>query len=244
MDRTTAKQAASRGAWWAAWPAACAVAVCAIAVAPASGITVDGAVAPAEEWDGVAIHLHDSAPEPPIPQGYDVTDIFLAGGDNLHFRLDVLDPPVVFNQEVYLRFDFAIDEDPGAGYSITLNDGLGLPTNEMHLVRFPDWNQRGPYTKQDLGIGTYATGDVLEASFAWSLLPSEILESGEITLNRYAYILESGHGTLNDEGDGVLDDPALAMTAPEPVTVVGFFLGCGLLARRFAAGRARRRRTG
>jgi len=216
--------------------AAITVSVCALWVTPALGITVDGFVSPAEEWDGVAIHLGETAPEPPIPIGYDVTDIFMAGGTELNFRLDVLDPPVVFGRGVYLRFDFAIDQDPGAGYSISLNDGLGLPSSEIHLVRFPDWNNRGFFTRQDLGQGTYAIGDVLEAAFAWSLFPSEVLETGEITLNRYWYVLESGRGTADDTGEGVLSDPPLPIV-PEPATLVGFLLGCGMLARRIRAGR-------
>jgi len=216
--------------------AALTVAVCALWVTPVMGITVDGFVSPAEEWDGVAIHLGDTAPEPPIPIAYDVTDIFMAGGTELNFRLDVLHPPVVFGRGVYLRYDFAIAEDPGAGYSISLNDGLMLPSTEIHLVRFPVWNDRGFFTMQDLGRGTYAIGNVLEAAFAWSLFPSEVLETGEITLNRYWYVLESGRGTADDTGEGVLSDPPLP-AVPEPATLVGFLLGCGMLARRIRAGR-------
>jgi len=215
-----------------------AVAICAAWATPAAAITVDGMVAPPEEWDGVAIHLSDAYPEPPIPEAYDITDIYLMGGGELYFRLDVYDPPVVFGNRVFLRFDFAVDEDPGAGYSITLNDGLGLPSNEIHLVRFPDWDNRGFFTRQDLGMGIYATGDVLEASFDWSLFPSEVLESGTMTLNQYAYILESGRNTADDAGEGPLSGPPLH-TAPEPITLVGFLMGCGVLARRVMA----RRRT-
>jgi len=222
------------GTWVRMALAGCMVAVCAFGATPALGITIDGSVSPADEWDAAEIHITDPNPEPPIPLAYDVTDIYLAGGTKLNFRLDVLDPPVVFGRFVYLRYDFAIDEDPGAGYSLSMNDGLGFPPTEMHLVRFPDWSNLDPATAQDLGQGTYAIGDTLEASFGWSLFPSDVQDAMQITLNEYYFVLETGPCTVDDVGGGQLSGPPLPMV-PEPITLVGFLLGCGVLARRLAS---------
>ncbi len=209
-------------------------------VSPAWSITVDGYANPADEWTDAEIHITDPAPEPPIPEAYDVTDVYLAGGWELNFRLDVYDPPIVFKRGVYLRLDFAIDEDPGAAYSISLNDGLGLPSNRIHMVRFDDWDNRGFFSKQYLGEGVFETGDLLEASFEWSLFPSGVLSEGKITLNRYWFVLESGRGTADDAGEGPIEgtlfDPPQAV--PEPITLLSFALGCGLLARRMVRIRA------
>jgi hypothetical protein len=208
---------------------------------PAWCVTVDGLVSPSDEWDDAGIHLIDAAPEPPIPAGYDVTDIYLKGGSSLFFRTDVEAPPIEFKRHIYLRFDFSIAEDPGAGYSISINDGLGLPRDAVHLVRFEDWNHRGFNDKQHLGEGTLASGDVFESAFDWSLFPEWVRDGNRITLGNYSWMLESGPTTLDDGGEGVFSPASPILIGPqplnddlipEPMTLVGLVLGCGMLGRR------------
>ena len=216
-----------------------AVAFC-LAAVPAWGITVDGLVAPADEWDGAAVHFTDPGPEPPvgdfeIPGGYDVTDIFLTGGVAMYFRMDVLEPPLVlFQRGVYLRYDFAIDEDPGAAYGISFNDGLELERGLMHVVRFPDASLRGRLDMEYLGQGTFVSDDVLEAKFDWDLFDPAVVAGGRVTVNYHWWILESGTGTIDDGGEGPVQ--GVNLIVPEPLTAVGLLLGCGMLARRWIRG--------
>ncbi len=205
-----------------------------LAAVPAWGITVDGVASPGE-WDGAAMHYVDAAPEPPIPAGYDVTDIYLTGGPAMYFRLDVVEPPVnLFARGVYLRYDFTIDEDTGAAYGISFNDGLGLPSNQMHVVRFPDATLRDYDHMQPLGTGTVVSGSVLEASFDWSLFPEEVVAGGRVTVNYHWWILESGPCTFDDGGEGPQHGTNLII--PEPLTGVALLMGVGLLARRWVRG--------
>jgi len=209
-----------------------------LAGAPAWGITVDGVASPGE-WDTAAWHFVD-ADEPvggdTIPPGYDVTDIYLTGGDAMYFRLDVVSPPVnLFTPRgVYLRYDFAVDEDPGAAYSISFNDGLELPRGQMHVVRFPDGSARDLDHMEYLGTGTFVSGSVLEASFDWLLFPADVVASGTVTLNYQWWLLESGPYTIDDGGEGPVEGTSLII--PEPLTGVGLLMGVGLLARRWVRG--------
>ncbi len=209
--------------------------------APAFAITVDGIASPGE-WDAADLHYVDPAPELPvdghsIPSAYDVTDIYVTDGGALYFRMDVVDSPLSLTKRgVFLRYDFTIAEDPGAAYSISFNDGLGLPRGVIQLARFPDASLRDMDHVEFLESGTFVSGDILEAMFSLAAFPSVVSSTGSLTVTYQWWILESGPLTIDDGGEG----PVGGMV-PEPLTAAGVLLGCGMLVHYWKKGTQHRK---
>jgi len=201
--------------------------------APAVAITVDGTVS-AGEWDEASIVLLDPNEAQYTDDQYDIAQMMLSGGTSMYMRMDVYAPPVTLvgrQGKAALAFiDWALDTDPGATYVLTVNDGFGFPAGEMHLLRrvgTGDWS--------DLGQATFATGPVLEAEIPWSLFPAGVIPApgGEININTFHYVFESGDTLPDDYHDGLVverNDPLPVI--PEPVTLVTLLAGCATMAWR------------
>lgn len=197
----------------------------------AQAITVDGIVSPGTEWDTWFIRGTDPN-EAAIADDYDIK-LVLAWWDetDVYVRTDVYGTPTLAKQ------------DPGnytpTFYQWTI-DTSGDEVGDLKLVlelanQDGGGNDRVALYKMDntfLGYGPAAVDDIVEGSFAESIIPDELTPESDFDVAAYLRLDNAG-----EDPDDRLPDTGWSHTIPEPTSML--LLGIGLIG--LAGGKVRKR---
>ncbi len=219
--------------WIAVW--AIAIAVGLPVCAASAGITVDGAVSPADEWSATSPGSVTDLDETNITDDtVDISDAFISNGDdttNLYFRWDFYAAPpnytttgglVEYGFELYL---------PGNVTLYATNDPY-FDTPDGTKFFLEDDTQSATST----GIYSVGTGtsDTVEANVPYSAFADLgiTIPAGGLDVDYLAYIIEQTAQPDDDTCQG-----SFTIIVPEPASMTALVLGLGAL-----GGYLRRRR--